>query len=162
MRHIRENGPTPCRISFSSDIDNERNTQCPFKETHGIYMHSAGFPSYYSDVTDIETQCCNSMCEPVGHAMSLVGWGTTTKINGSRIYYWIVRNSWGLDFGGTGIFRAAFCGEYELPGYGRRHVNLSLGIEFRVPCAQSGQCGGVVDIGGPHEADVEFFMQHSK
>jgi cathepsin B len=41
------------------------------------------------------------------HAVTLMGWGTETPSSSSSapIDYWIVKNSWGEDFGENGYFR---------------------------------------------------------
>jgi cathepsin X len=40
----------------------------------------------------------------IDHIISIVGWGTDTKLG----QYWVVRNSWGQYWGEGGFFRAAF------------------------------------------------------
>lgn len=39
-----------------------------------------------------------------GHAVVVVGWGETVQ-NGATIKYWIIRNSWGTDWGDGGYFK---------------------------------------------------------
>jgi C1A family cysteine protease len=61
---------------------------------------NAGPLQYYTGgVLDISSSRCNP--RNLNHAVTLVGYGTTT--NG--IPYWIVRNSWGPYWGEAGYFR---------------------------------------------------------
>jgi len=43
--------------------------------------------------------------EPANHGVMLVGYGTDTTDPTSHIDYWIVKNSWGTDWGEKGYFR---------------------------------------------------------
>lgn len=48
------------------------------------------------------------MCLPmINHAVLLTGWGEETDSNGNTQQYWIVKNSWGEDWGENGYFRIA-------------------------------------------------------
>lgn len=40
-----------------------------------------------------------------GHAVVIVGWGNETSADGKQIPYWIVRNSWGPEWGDGGYFK---------------------------------------------------------
>lgn len=64
-----------------------------------------------------------------GHAVSIVGWdyGDAGKIG--RVAYWIVRNSWGSNWGENGFFRIAMN-----DGTGN---NTQLGFDIPVPYANS-------------------------
>ena len=55
---------------------------------------------YHSGVWD--TPFCHS--DTLDHAVMLVGYGTYTGVFGTKPY-WIVKNSWGLDWGESGYFR---------------------------------------------------------
>ena len=41
---------------------------------------------------------CSSKLEDIDHAVTLVGWGTDNEVG----EYWIVRNSWGRNYGMDG------------------------------------------------------------
>jgi len=51
----------------------------------------------------------NFWCDPdaLDHALLIVGWGSGENWIGETIDYWIVKNSWGTDWGENGYFRMA-------------------------------------------------------
>jgi C1A family cysteine protease len=62
-----------------------------------ITFYASNSFNYYSEGIFDGTDCSVSSCNTVNHAMLLVGAGTTDSIN-----YWIVKNSWGEDWGYNG------------------------------------------------------------
>lgn len=44
---------------------------------------------------------------PAGHAVEVVGWDTGNAGSYGEVNYWIVRNSWGTDWGDNGYFKIA-------------------------------------------------------
>eukprot|EP00419_Tripos_fusus_P049476 CAMPEP_0172832566 /NCGR_PEP_ID=MMETSP1075-20121228/23753_1 /TAXON_ID=2916 /ORGANISM="Ceratium fusus, Strain PA161109" /LENGTH=221 /DNA_ID=CAMNT_0013675199 /DNA_START=40 /DNA_END=702 /DNA_ORIENTATION=+ len=78
------------------------------------------------------------------HAVSLVGWGTATALDGSKVRYWLVQNSWGRD--------------WEIGGFGRllrgRRGDLVDIFEQALP----GEKKGVV-IAAPSAASVYNWEQ---
>ena len=57
---------------------------------------------YEKGILDLSEQDCP--VEGVNHAVTMVGFGTTNNED----YYWIVKNSWGGDWGERGYFRIKF------------------------------------------------------
>jgi aminopeptidase C len=60
---------------------------------------SGSFYNYADGIWDDEA---GSECLRVGtsHAMVFVGYGTEVTASGESVDYWLIRNSWGADFGG--------------------------------------------------------------
>jgi hypothetical protein len=81
QQSILTNGPIV--ISFYVDKHFKRGN---FKATNGIYFETVA--------TDFR------------HAMSVVGWGHE-KINGTRVFFWWCRNSWGTRWGDVGYVKYA-------------------------------------------------------
>lgn len=80
-------------IVYSDFMDPESNGKWP--STNGVYIHGRYGPATNSG----------------GHAVVIVGWGKTMVPNeegqSEEIEYWIVRNSWGTDWGFDGYFKFA-------------------------------------------------------
>mmetsp|Transcript_6915 Transcript_6915/g.9144 ORF Transcript_6915/g.9144 Transcript_6915/m.9144 type:complete len:210 (+) Transcript_6915:780-1409(+) len=55
---------------------------------------------YYTGGVDMGTSCTVTELD---HAVLLVGWGVEDEIE-----YWLVKNSWGLDWGESGYWKVAF------------------------------------------------------
>lgn len=73
---------------------------------------------YRSGVMDFKK--CNTT---LNHALVVVGYGTT---NDTNIDYWLIKNSWGTDWGDLGYFKfirnmndksLGLCGIYTMPNY---------------------------------------------
>ncbi len=75
--HIRENGPLTAGFEVYQDFIMYKS---------GVYQHKTG-------------------ATLGGHAVLVVGWGEDTNSTGKAIPYWIVKNSWGLEWGEKGYFR---------------------------------------------------------
>jgi len=39
------------------------------------------------------------------HAVTLIGWGIHRQLGGEPLDYWVVKNSWGADWGEQGYFK---------------------------------------------------------
>ena len=50
-------------------------------------------------------QKCPSSCNQINHAVVLVGYGTDTTSYKTPVDYWIVKNSWGKQWGDSGYIR---------------------------------------------------------
>src|ERR1035437_9449371 len=91
-------------------------------------MYASGMLSGYSKgiVTEDFLKCSNPT-NNVNHGVTLVGYGTVQpddRVHGECEKYWIIRNSWGRDWGEEGTFRICMdgAGEEETP-FGTCHVN---------------------------------------
>lgn len=80
-----------------------------------IYSSSHLFHHYSSGV--IDSSDCSDPDDPshTTHAVGIVGYGTDKK---SGLEYWLVRNSWGTDWGEDGFVKIAVTG-----GYGTCTIN---------------------------------------
>ena len=78
-----------------ADIVNSLTTLGPFV----TYIN--GISSYFRGYTTgiLNNPCC--WANTVNHAVVTVGYGITSNLNG----YWIIRNSWGTDWGEGGYIR---------------------------------------------------------
>jgi hypothetical protein len=75
-----------------------------YYETNGIYVENYS----YNGLPGVNYSEPDSTW--VGsHAVVIVGWGEDT-INGEKVPYWVVRNSWGPEWGDRGTFKMAMYG----------------------------------------------------
>ena len=78
------------------------------QQTIGVGIYSTGMLMSYSDgvVTEAYLSCSNPSWE-VNHGVTLVGYGRVTdeRVRGHCNEYWIVRNSWGQNWGSNGNFK---------------------------------------------------------
>jgi cathepsin L len=79
-----------------------------------VIVDSSYFGSYQSGIFN----GCNQTSPDLNHAVQLVGYGTENGID-----YWIIRNSWGSDWGENGYMRMArlaspTCGTDITPSHG--------------------------------------------
>jgi C1A family cysteine protease len=85
-----------------------------FRETNDIYIENysyGGVPGVRYD--DVEASWVGS------HAVVIVGWGED-DIHGETVPYWLVRNSWGTDWGNQGTFKMAMYGDDPSKKYQNR------------------------------------------
>ena len=73
---------------------------------------------------------------PSGHAMAIIGWGNmkVPAVNDKTVLYWVVRNSWGVNWAEKGFFKYAI---YN-PDLG---VNVTCGLDVPVQ-SKEGLFGG--------------------
>ncbi|KAI5733923.1 hypothetical protein M8J77_000365 [Diaphorina citri] len=68
-----------------------------------VGMNANGLFYYSGGVIDLNQRLCNPKAQ--NHALIIVGYGEEEKKDGTSIPYWIVKNSWGSDWGEKGYFR---------------------------------------------------------
>lgn len=78
-------------------------------------MHSnAGCLMSYSHGIIKESDCpCSNPKKLVNHAVTMVGYGKSDPLHDREDCkdYWIIKNSWGVDWGEDGLFR--LCADFE-------------------------------------------------
>jgi hypothetical protein len=85
-----------------------------------------------------------------GHAVAIVGWGETTFKN-KPLPYWIVRNSWGENWGDGGYFKMGFFGkDPEVSNQSSQFdrsvvIQINFGTEDQ-PDFQNARIGGIVSF----------------
>ncbi|CAG9860739.1 unnamed protein product [Phyllotreta striolata] len=70
----------------------------------GIYF---GELQFYSSGVFLDPIACPSDESTLDHDVLVVGYGSQTEIWNLKKYYWIIKNSWGQDWGEGGYFRLA-------------------------------------------------------
>jgi C1A family cysteine protease len=73
-----------------------------------IFQVCQSFYNFFNDQSNkaqvYTTSCTTSSSDYVGgHAISIVGWGT----NANGVAYWLIENSWGVNWGDSGSYPAA-------------------------------------------------------
>ena len=88
MEEIQKNGPIIVAINASPEL----------------YYYKSGI--YKSNVKKIEGKREKGVgpWEYTNHAIVCIGWGHD-EIEGRKIKYWILKNSWGRDWGEDGYFK---------------------------------------------------------
>jgi len=64
--------------------------------------------AYHSGIVTEEYMHCSKESEEVNHGIVVVGFGTVSEfddVHGVCEEYWIIRNSWGRDWGEHGTFK---------------------------------------------------------
>jgi C1A family cysteine protease len=79
-----------------------------FRETNDIYIETESYQGVSGiDYNDVDRDWIGS------HAVVIVGWGYCT-VRDQRVEYWVVRNSWGEEWGEKGLFKMAMYGTTPL------------------------------------------------
>ena len=121
-----------------------------WKKTNGVYINgeyedelNQSF-SQYKDYVGLKDKW-GDVDENSGHAVCIIGWGIE-NINNKQIPYWIVRNSWGVDWVDGG-----FC-KFGMNNNGERNNKVGLDI----PISKYTDKGSVEFYGGctSIEADI--------
>lgn len=110
-RKTGEEGGTPLRFykalhfyrisGVPKDGGNEYNIRNNIYKWGPVITGMQVYPNFYTFDAKNEIYEWNGTDEQVGgHAVEIVGWGTNTK----GVQYWIIKNSWGVDWGMNGYF----------------------------------------------------------
>ncbi|CBZ51112.1 hypothetical protein NCLIV_041870 [Neospora caninum Liverpool] len=97
MLEIYKNGPVPVAFDAPPSL---------FSYSSGIYDAN----SSHARVCDNDSPHCSGVLtgwEYTNHAVTLVGWGETNAENEKPRKYWIVRNTWGPNWGVQGYLKIA-------------------------------------------------------
>ncbi len=84
--------------------------------------------------------------QPAGHAVEIVGWNYYDSIKYGRIPCWIVKNSWGTDWGEKGYYRIAM--NDPSGNSGNHSFNSNLGFDIPLKSFKNVSTGEVVSLGG--------------
>jgi len=85
-----------------------------YAETNGIYVETVSYGGVPGvNYNDVERDWVGS------HAVVIVGWGRE-KVHGEEVDYWVVRNSWGTDWGNKGFWKMAMYGDDPVKKYENR------------------------------------------
>ena len=91
-----------------------------YRETNDIYVETASYSGVEGlDYSDLERDWVGS------HAVVIVGWGVDT-IHDETVDYWVVRNSWGTEWGNRGTFKMAMYGNDP----NKRYQNRASQFEY--------------------------------
>lgn len=132
-----------------------------FDETDGVYVHVDLHSSAYAPPNSSE-KTVKSLGDLIGyHAVVIVGWGVQDVRNvpggsGKDILpYWIVRNSWGEEWGDKGYFKCAISS-----GRVNQTVAMDLPISVRTKSEDS-KYGGVFfsSVQAVHGASLNFWTR---
>lgn len=85
-----------------------------YSETGGIYVETHAYDGVPGiNYGDVQSDWVGS------HAVVIVGWGSQ-MVNNENVQYWIVRNSWGEDWGNGGFWKMAMYGNDPSKRYQNR------------------------------------------
>eukprot|EP00742_Colponemidia_sp_Colp-10_P000741 GILJ01000804.1.p1 GENE.GILJ01000804.1~~GILJ01000804.1.p1 ORF type:complete len:559 (+),score=64.67 GILJ01000804.1:63-1679(+) len=90
MKEIYTNGPVVVALDAQSDL---------YYYSHGIFTTK---PAKHQEVA---SQAGVNPWESTNHAVVCVGWGEEAASNGEIMKYWIIKNSWGPQWGDNGYFK---------------------------------------------------------
>lgn len=69
-----------------------------------MYSNPSCLSSYHSGIiTEDSCHCSNSKTKEVNHAVTIVGYGESDRPGCKE--YWLVKNSWGPNWGENGFFK---------------------------------------------------------
>ncbi|KAF0975678.1 hypothetical protein FDP41_005005 [Naegleria fowleri] len=84
----------PQQLNTITDIQNDLQQNGPVQAAFSVYQ------DFFSYKSGVYRHVSGSLAG--GHAIKIVGWGVTS--DGHNTPYWIVANSWGVDWGLDGFF----------------------------------------------------------
>lgn len=90
---------------------------------------------------------------PAGHAVEVVGWDTGNAGSYGQVNYWIVRNSWGSDWGDNGFFKIAM---NDTDANNNQYLGLDIPVSslFIASTNTSTPLGGLFGGGTSFEPDL--------
>lgn len=91
------------------EVSNERMKELLQKQPLGVAIHSGKCLSSYSKgiIKASDCECNDPKKTDVNHGVTLVGYGKSDVAGCSE--YWLIRNSWGSQWGDKGFFK--FCAD---------------------------------------------------
>ena len=89
MKELYERGPITVGLNSSPDL---------YYYSEGVFLSNPA--NVYSEENGNQMNDWRYM----NHAVIIVGWGETEH-EGDQLKYWIVKNSWGKDWGENGYFK---------------------------------------------------------
>lgn len=90
------------KIARYVDIPNDEGQMLAYLKEHGPISVALDANTFQSYKTGIVTDCVS---DRIDHAVLIVGYA---PVNGTYPAYWIIRNSWGINWGENGYIRVAF------------------------------------------------------
>ena len=106
-------------------VENDRIKQIVSRQPVGVAMYSNFdcLNAYVSGImTEKDCKCSNPDEFEVNHAVTIVGYGTNKKHHGCE-EYWIIKNSWGADWGEHGNFKLCSDRKGKTAAFGTCQVN---------------------------------------
>ena len=147
-REIYFNGPIIGKYAVYQDFvaySQGEYQSNPWPSTNGIYIHSKDHSPYKGKGI---VQCKNigpmapEKCKAGAHVVEIVGYGTDTVSTYGTIDYWIIRNSWGGDWGQKignvkygGYGKIAMWAGGPSAGFAQMEINKDIGLD--IPYATS-------------------------
>ena len=90
------------KIKGHTDIPNDEGQMLAYMQEHGPISIALDATTFQSYISGIVTDCIS---DEVDHAVLIVGYSPAV---GKYPAYWIIRNSWGVDWGEDGYIRVAY------------------------------------------------------
>ena len=90
-------------------VANNRLKNHVFRQPIGAAIYATStLTKYKRGIITEEFLKCSNVKNEVNHGVTIVGYGTVPKGDSARVWcsdYWIVRNSWGSNWGEDGFFK---------------------------------------------------------
>ena len=103
-------------------VSNDRLKQLIANQPVGVAIHSNPrcLMGYHNGIIKASECPCNDVnSTPVNHGVTVVGYGKSDR--GDCSMYWLVKNSWGSDWGDRGYFK--LCADFEGTKEGTCQIN---------------------------------------
>ena len=104
-------------------VTNDRIREVVSRQPIGvaIYSNFDCLNAYVSGILRERDCACSDPSQEVNHAVTIVGYGTSTKRGCKE--YWVIKNSWGADWGEDGHFKLCADREGKTKEFGTCQVN---------------------------------------